>query len=79
LHAFDRSAVRALVADSGLRVIAELSDPLPREHHAFFAATGPARARATAKWALRAAVWRIAPFRGERWFTMHYAVLTKRA
>jgi SAM-dependent methyltransferase len=77
LHAFDRAAVRALVAGAGLRTIAELSDPLPRAHHAFFAATAAARARSTAKWAARTAIWRIAPIRGERWFTMHYAVLTK--
>ena len=37
LHAFDRADVRALLAGAGLRVEGELSDPLPREHHAFFA------------------------------------------
>jgi SAM-dependent methyltransferase len=79
LHAFDRAAVRALIAGAGLRLVSELSDPLPREHHAFFASTAAARAAATAKWALRTAVWRIAPDAGERWFTLHYAALTKRA
>jgi hypothetical protein len=59
-------------------VVGELSDPLPREHHAFFAAGAKARAAATAKWAARAAAWRIAPTGAERWFTMHYAVLATR-
>jgi SAM-dependent methyltransferase len=79
LHAFDRAAVRELVAGAGLRVVAELSDPLPREHHAFFASTAAERARAAAKWALRTAVWRIAPDASARWFTLHYAVLSDAA
>jgi SAM-dependent methyltransferase len=78
LHAFDRAAVRSLIAGAGLRVVSELSDPLPREHHAFFASTSAERARASAKWALRAGAWRIAPLAAEGWFTMHYAVLTTR-
>jgi SAM-dependent methyltransferase len=78
LHAFDRAAVRALVAGAGLRVVSELSDPLPRAHHAFFAAGAKARAAATAKWAVRTAIWRIAPDGGARWFTLHYAVLATR-
>ena len=78
LHAFDRAAVRALVAGAGLRTVAELSDPLPREHHAFFASSAAARAAATAKWAVRRTIWRVAPDGGARWFTLHYAVLTTR-
>jgi SAM-dependent methyltransferase len=78
LHEFDRAAVRSLVAGAGLRVVAELSDPLPREHHAFFASNTTERAAATAKWALRAGAWRIAPRAAEGWFTMHYAVLAPR-
>jgi SAM-dependent methyltransferase len=78
LHEFDRAAVRSLVAGAGLRVVAELSDPLPREHHAFFASSAAERAAATAKWALRAGAWRIAPRAAEGWFTMHYAVLATR-
>ena len=34
----DRGAVHALVASAGLAIAAELSDPLPYAHHAFFAA-----------------------------------------
>jgi len=71
LHAFTRADVRELLAGAGLRPLAELSDPLPLVHHAFFG-NG---ARAAAKWALREAAWRVAPERAERWFTVHYAVL----
>lgn len=78
LHQFDRAAVRALVAAAGLRVLGELGDPLPREHHAFFAATPRARALATAKWAVRAAAYRISAQGSEKWFTVHYAVLSGR-
>ena len=75
LHAFDRADVRALLAGAGLRVEGELSDPLPREHHAFFAESHAARAQAAAKWALRTTVWKVSPEGGEKWFTVHYAVM----
>jgi SAM-dependent methyltransferase len=73
LHAFDREQVRALLAGAGLRPLAELSDPLPYAHHAFFGGG----AAVTLKWAIRAAAWRAAPQRAERLFTVHYAVLAK--
>jgi SAM-dependent methyltransferase len=76
LHQFDRAAVRALVAGAGLPVAAELTDPLPREHHAFFARGNAARGRAALKWAVRTAIWKFAPKGGEKWFTVHYALLT---
>jgi SAM-dependent methyltransferase len=75
---FDRSAMHALAASAGLRVVAELSDPLPHAHHAFFAATRGARARAALKFAVRRAAWRLAPLRAERLFTVHYACLARR-
>jgi SAM-dependent methyltransferase len=78
LHAFDRAAVRALLAQAGLSPVGELTDPLPRAHHAFFAATAPARAAALAKWAARAAAHRLSPRAAERLFTVHYAVLAGR-
>lgn len=78
LQFFDRPAMRALAASAGLRVEAELSDPLPHAHHAFFAATRGARARAALKFALRRAAWRAAPLRAERLFTVHYACLACR-
>ena len=68
--------MHALVAAAGLGVERELTDPLPREHHAFFADGAPARARAALKWAVRTAVWNLAPEGGEKWFTLHYALVT---
>jgi 2-polyprenyl-3-methyl-5-hydroxy-6-metoxy-1,4-benzoquinol methylase len=75
IQAFSREAIAALGAGAGLEIVADLSDPLPRRHHAFFAPDARAQAKATAKWAVRAAAWRAAPRRAERWFTMHYAAL----
>lgn len=75
---FDRPAVHALAASAGLRVEAELSDPLPHAHHAFFATTPPARAAAALKFAVRHAAWRAVPLRAERLFTVHYACLACR-
>jgi SAM-dependent methyltransferase len=74
----DRAAVHALVASAGLEVAAELTDPLPYAHHAFFAASAPARARAALKAGVRRAVWRAAPRAAERLFTVHHAVLARR-
>jgi SAM-dependent methyltransferase len=74
----DRAAVHTLVADAGLAVAAELTDPLPLAHHAFFAASGPARARAALKAGLRRALWRAAPRAAERVFTVHFACLARR-
>jgi SAM-dependent methyltransferase len=78
LHRFDRNAVRALCAAAGLTVVAELSDPLPLVHHAFFADTRADRARAALKTAVRRAAFRLAPRRSERLFTVHYACLAER-
>ncbi len=75
---FDRAAVHALIRVAGLRVAAELSDPLPYAHHAFFAGTRGERARAALKSGVRRAVWRAAPKLAERFFTVHYACLACR-
>jgi SAM-dependent methyltransferase len=77
LHAWSRTDVRALADGAGLEVVGELSDPLPLAHHAFFAETAAARAKAALKWATRAAAWRVSPARGEKLFTVHYAVLLR--
>jgi len=63
LHAFDRDGIRSVCAAAGLTVRAELADPLPLEHHAFFAATARARATAAAKTAARRWLFRAAPQR----------------
>jgi SAM-dependent methyltransferase len=78
LHMFERSDVRELIQAAGLVLEEELTDPLPYRHHAFFAAGPAARARAGAKWAVRAAAHRVAPRSSEEWFTVHYAALARR-
>jgi SAM-dependent methyltransferase len=75
LQRLDRRAVRRLVARAGLTVAGELDDPLPADVHRFFASTDAARAVASAKWALRAGVHRVAPALARRAFTVHYACL----
>ncbi len=73
LHRFDRAQMHALLAGAGLTPVAELSDPLPYAHHAFFGSP----VRSGVKWAVRAAAWRAAPRRAETLFTVHYAVLAR--
>jgi SAM-dependent methyltransferase len=75
LHRFSRADVSALAAGAGLGIAADLTDPLPRAVHAFFADTRSARTRAFAKTAVRHAVFRAAPSAAERLFTLHYAAL----
>ncbi|HYM57112.1 MAG TPA: class I SAM-dependent methyltransferase [Solirubrobacteraceae bacterium] len=75
---FDRREVRALAQAAGLRVVAELSDPLAYDHHAFFAASPAARALARLKAGVRRVAWRAAPRRAERLFTVHYACVARR-
>jgi len=58
-------------------VLGELTDPLPYAHHAFFAEDVKGRAKAAAKWAVRAAAWKVSPGGSEKLFTVHYAVLTE--
>jgi SAM-dependent methyltransferase len=73
LAALDRAAVRRLAADAGLRVAAELVDPLPHEVHTFFATSPADQARGLAKAAVRRGLFRVAPAVAERAFTLHYA------
>jgi SAM-dependent methyltransferase len=77
LQRLDRAAARQVVTRAGLRVAGELEDPLPRSVHLFFATTPYARTRASAKWALRAALHRLAPGLARRLFTVHYACLCR--
>ncbi|MCW3017886.1 MAG: SAM-dependent methyltransferase [Solirubrobacterales bacterium] len=71
----DRRTVREIVARAGLSIAAELQDPLPLQAHRFFARTARARASATLKWAVRAALHRLCPPLARRLFTVHYACL----
>ena len=75
LQRLDRAAVRAFVQRAGLQIVCELEDPLPLSVHRFFAETAPARLLASAKWALRTALHRLAPSLARRLFTVHYACL----
>jgi SAM-dependent methyltransferase len=73
VQTLDRAAVRRLVSDAGLRIEAELLDPLPREVHTFFARSAVDQARGLAKAAVRRGLFRASPAAAERAFTLHYA------
>jgi SAM-dependent methyltransferase len=75
LQAFDRAAMHALLGGAGLDLRAELTDPLPYSHHAFFADRASLRVRALLKWLVRTGLWRIARRRAERLFTVHWTGL----
>jgi SAM-dependent methyltransferase len=75
LHRLSRADARAIAADAGLVLAAELQDPLPLAVQRFFADGRAARAAATAKWAVRAGTERAAPALARRAFTLHYAAL----
>ena len=77
LQRLSRESVRALAGGAGLRVVAELDDPLPRPVHTFFATTPRERAFKTATWLVRAGVHRAAPGGARRLFTVHYACLCR--
>jgi SAM-dependent methyltransferase len=79
VHAFDRVAVRELLAGAGLRVVEELTDPLSLAHHSYFASGAQARAKAAAKTFVRRSAFRASAERAERLFTVHYACLATRA
>ena len=67
-----------LAAGAGLRVAAELSDPLPHAHHAFFAASRPARGAARRQGGVRRGALARRARGAERLFTVHYACLARR-
>jgi SAM-dependent methyltransferase len=75
LQRLDRAAARAIAARAGLKIVAELEDPLPPAVHRFFATTPSSRVKGTVKWAVRAGVHRLAPSAARRTFTLHYACL----
>ncbi len=75
LQRLDRRAARAIVARANLSLDGELEDALPLAAQRFFATTPAARSAATAKWALRSALHRLAPALARRAFTLHYACL----
>ena len=79
IQRFSRRDIREIAAGAGLRVAAELSDPLGREAHTYFAGSRTASAKAHAKWATRAACHALSPSTSQRLFTVHYACLCEPA
>ena len=75
LHRFNRGDIHGLCAAAGLRVVAELADPLPLKVHSFFAESASARLKAVAKAAVRRGVYVASAKTAERSFTVHYACL----
>jgi SAM-dependent methyltransferase len=75
---FARADVARLAADAGLDLVRDLTDPLPRAAHLFFASSLAGRLRGSAKWGVRAAIHRASPRAAERLFTVHYACLCAR-
>jgi SAM-dependent methyltransferase len=75
LQRLSRADARRIVGSAGLRIVAEVEDPLPRAVHRFFAASGGERLAANARWGVRAALHRIAPPLARRAFTLHFACL----
>jgi SAM-dependent methyltransferase len=73
LHRFSRRDIRELVTGAGLRIDAELRDPLPLAFHLFDRTSHAASLRGHVKWAARSAIARI-PVAGERLITLHYAL-----
>lgn len=73
IQRLSRRSVTGLAAAAGMRVAAEISDPLGREVHRFFAAGSSARAKANAKWLLRRGVHTLSAGAAGRLFTVHYA------
>ena len=79
IQRFSRGAIASVARDAGLRISAELADPLERAVHTFFARSSADRARGTAKWLIRRSVSTVAPGAAERLFTVHYACLCEPA
>jgi SAM-dependent methyltransferase len=75
LHRFSRADFGQLAASAGLRVAADLADPLPLAVHSFFSETPTQRAKAALKTSARRTLFTVAPPLAERAFTLHYAAL----
>jgi SAM-dependent methyltransferase len=75
IQRFSRGRVAAVARAAGLAVVADVSDPLGRQVHTFFAGSAAAGARGTAKWLVRTALHRASADLAQRLFTVHYACL----
>lgn len=79
LRHLSRGRLRRIVAEAGLTVAFELTDPLPREVHRFHADDPKALRRADARWAVRAGLHRLSARAAARLFTLHLLVVCERA
>lgn len=75
LQRLSRDSARAIVTQAGLRIAGELEDALPLQAQRFFARTPAESAAATARWAVRSGLHRLAPTLARKLFTVHYACL----
>jgi hypothetical protein len=75
LHRFSRDDIGQFASDAGLRVAADVADPLPLAVHAFFAKTPAQCFKAALKASTRRSLFAFAPGAAERVFTLHYATL----
>ena len=78
IHPFERAGVRRMVDTAGLRLGADLMDPLPAAVHLFFAETPGARVAARIRSAVRRGVFAASPALAARLFTLHYACVCTR-
>ena len=67
-----------MVDTAGLRLGADLMDPLPAAVHLFFAETPGARVAARIRSAVRRGVFAASPALAARLFTLHYACVCTR-
>jgi SAM-dependent methyltransferase len=79
IQRFSAAGVADVARAAGLRVVADVSDPLGREVHVFFARSRAQRARGELKWLVRAAAHGVSPRLAQRSFTVHYACLCEAA
>jgi SAM-dependent methyltransferase len=79
IQRFSAGGVSSAARAAGLRVVADVSDPLGREVYVFFARSRAERARGRLKWLVRASVHGVSARLAQRLFTVHYACLCEPA
>ena len=79
IQRFSAAGVAGVAQAAGLRVVADVSDPLGRGVHVFFAGSAGARVTGTLKWMVRTGVHGVSTRLAQRLFTVHYACLCEAA
>jgi ubiquinone/menaquinone biosynthesis C-methylase UbiE len=79
IQRFSTAGVAAAAEAAGLRIVADVSDPLGRSVHVFFAGSAGARVTGTLKWLVRAGLHAVSARLAQRLFTVHYACLCEAA